>query len=262
MSAKHRIRMSESVSNIATALHNIQGNLKPIEKKGRNETQGYAYAKFEDYVESIKEILITEGLTIITTVREPKRLEPRQTKYGSFQYVVEVAIILRLFHKTGEWIEIDCYGEGQDSGDKAIYKAITGARKYGLACLLGLATKDDPENDESDAADQKSKNKTTYTPQANKTTQRTNAPADNKQSPALTMNPLSTESLIELEKVFSLAVDLIQSSENPNDLRTAFSKAYTNIRKITGNAHAKLDEITKHYNHRKIQIEMKAKGAS
>ena len=60
---------------------------------------------------------------------------------------------MRLSHaESGEWIEIDIIGEGYDRGDKAVYKAITGARKYGLACLFDLVTTDDPETDSPEAS--------------------------------------------------------------------------------------------------------------
>lgn len=144
------IRMSENLSSIAAAMCAIQAELKPIVKTGMNTQQNYKYAKFEDFVEHVRDILSQHDLFLVTTTSEPKRLEPRQTRNGNFQYVVEVRITVRIIHKSGEWMEIDCYGEGQDTGDKAIYKAVTGGRKYALACLLGLSTTDDPENDDDE----------------------------------------------------------------------------------------------------------------
>jgi hypothetical protein len=38
-------------------------------------------------------------------------------------------------------------GEGEDSGDKATYKAMTGAQKYALLKLFLISTGDDPEAD-------------------------------------------------------------------------------------------------------------------
>jgi hypothetical protein len=58
-----------------------------------------------------------------------------------------VKVAVRILHESGEWVEASAWGEGQDRGDKAVYKAITGARKYGVASALGLATTDDPEDD-------------------------------------------------------------------------------------------------------------------
>lgn len=141
------IRMSASIEEIAASLVTIQSELRPVAKNGKNTMQNYTYAKFEDYVKAIQEQLKTNALCIVTTIGTPVRLEPRPTAKGTLQYAVEVSVTLRLLHKSGQWIEIDCYGEGVDPGDKAIYKAITGGRKYALACLLGLSTTDDPEED-------------------------------------------------------------------------------------------------------------------
>jgi hypothetical protein len=49
---------------------------------------------------------------------------------------------------TGESIESVFLGEGQDKGDKAFYKAYTGAVKYVLMKTFLVATGDDPEADE------------------------------------------------------------------------------------------------------------------
>jgi hypothetical protein len=42
-------------------------------------------------------------------------------------------------------------GEGQDAGDKAVYKAMTGALKYCLLKTFLIPTGDDPERDETPA---------------------------------------------------------------------------------------------------------------
>lgn len=149
------IKFSGECKNICEAINAANKILKPIHKSGNNTAQNYKYAKFEDFMEGIKDALCENGLSIITSVGNPNRLDPRSTKFGGQMYVVEVSLTMRLLHKSGEWIEIECYGEGQDSGDKAIYKAITGARKYAIACLLGLSTSDDPEKDDEPPASQK-----------------------------------------------------------------------------------------------------------
>lgn len=56
---------------------------------------------------------------------------------------------MRLIHSSGEWLEIPAYGEGEDAGDKALYKAITGGRKYGMSGLFCTDSddSDEPEHD-------------------------------------------------------------------------------------------------------------------
>src|SRR5690606_11890286 len=49
--------------------------------------------------------------------------------------------------ETGESRSIHSSGEGQDAGDKAVYKAIRGARKYALMKAFMSPTGDGPEGD-------------------------------------------------------------------------------------------------------------------
>ena len=48
---------------------------------------------------------------------------------------------------TGEEITTKVAGQGLDAGDKAPYKAMTGALKYALLQSFLLATGDDPEDE-------------------------------------------------------------------------------------------------------------------
>src|SRR6202045_3796544 len=51
---------------------------------------------------------------------------------------------------TGEEITAKVAGQGLDSGDKAPYKAMTGALKYALLQSFLIATGDDPEDERAD----------------------------------------------------------------------------------------------------------------
>ena len=50
--------------------------------------------------------------------------------------------------ETGECVSGMFYGVGQDSGDKGIWKAVTGAIKYIMTSTFLIPTGDDPEKDE------------------------------------------------------------------------------------------------------------------
>jgi hypothetical protein len=52
---------------------------------------------------------------------------------------------------TAEEITVKVAGEGLDAGDKAPYKAMTGALKYALLQSFLLATGDDPEDERADS---------------------------------------------------------------------------------------------------------------
>ena len=139
---------SNTIDKIAHALAQAQASFKDVAKSKENTYDRYRYAQLEDYRDAIVAGLGTFGLSITTSVDEITRLEDRPTKNGGTEHAVQVKLTQRIIHESGEWIETVVYGEGQDRGDKAIYKAITGARKYGLAAALNLATSDDPENDD------------------------------------------------------------------------------------------------------------------
>src|SRR5262249_50822027 len=53
--------------------------------------------------------------------------------------------------KSGEELTVRVAGEGADPGDKAPYKAMTGALKYALLQSFLLATGNDPEDERTDS---------------------------------------------------------------------------------------------------------------
>lgn len=144
------MRMSDKCEQVCKALCAARGKFKGVGKSGTNTFDRYAYAKLEDYMRASDDALNANGLTVITSNPDVIALDDRATSKGGVEHPVRVKLAVRLVHASGEWIEIDVWGEGQDRSDKAVYKAITGARKYGVACLLGLATTDDPEAAEGD----------------------------------------------------------------------------------------------------------------
>jgi hypothetical protein len=142
-----RPMFSDKVDKIFPALVKAQAEFHAVGKGGKNDYDNYNYATLEDYIKASSQAMANHGLALITTVPKVERLEDRTTSTGKTEYVAQVEITVRLIHDSGQWIAATCWGEGQDRADKCIYKAITGARKYGISCLLGLATTDDPEGD-------------------------------------------------------------------------------------------------------------------
>jgi len=145
--AEEPFRTSEQTDQVFAALVTAQEEMRGIEKTGRNEHQRYDYAKLEDYVRASRPILAKYGLAITKSVCGLHTLfvKPKADKTET-RVVVRLAI--RIIHKSGQWVQAYSIGEGGDLGDKAVYKSFTGARKYGIAAALNLATTDDPEADE------------------------------------------------------------------------------------------------------------------
>lgn len=154
--------------NIFQKIHAAAKELKSIAKNGRNDFQKYDYAAEADFVDACKPLFDKYGLIVVSQLIS---IETKELQKGSVlttiqmkYYVCNVA--------TKEELMYVIPGQGQDNGDKGVYKAMTGAAKYFMKKLFWLKTGDDPEND----ADEK---KQTNRRAANKGTTPQPAPSAN-----------------------------------------------------------------------------------
>jgi hypothetical protein len=129
--------MTESKS-IYSKISKVMSQVNRVPKNGFNKFHKYAYATESDLTESIRPILIEARLAFFSTVLE-------QTREGEFTKVKMEFTLADL--DTGETLKSTYWGEGQDKGDKGLYKAYTGATKYFLMKTFLIPTGDDPEGD-------------------------------------------------------------------------------------------------------------------
>lgn len=111
-----------------------------VPKNGYNSFHKYHYATESDLTESIRPILFEAGLAFFTNVLQ-------QERDGEFTKVQMEFILADI--ESGEILKSTYWGEGQDKGDKGLYKAYTGATKYFLMKTFLIPTGDDPEGDTS-----------------------------------------------------------------------------------------------------------------
>lgn len=133
-------------------------------KAGENESQDYSYVRWKEQAEAVRKIAAEEGLALIASVEEEEHsttIEP--DRYGkdrptAWSHVkVKLSIVDTEETPATEYLgpihqEHTVYGFGsaKDLGDKAVFKATTGALKYALrAAFLIPDTDGDPEADES-----------------------------------------------------------------------------------------------------------------
>jgi hypothetical protein len=128
-------------SKIAEVSHAISH----VEKKGRNDFHKYDYAQAADVYSAVRDEFSTRGVTVVPAITSCEISENGKNK------MVSVAMEITLTDsESGEQMIVPWHGVGEDSGDKAIYKALTGALKYFYIQLLSLPTGDDPEDDAQD----------------------------------------------------------------------------------------------------------------
>jgi len=139
------MKTSEQVDQIIPAMHRAIEKIEAVHKTKKNTAMNYRYAGIEDILAAVEGALYLEGIVVISSVLDHENLPPIPTARGGQLQRVIVGILTRFFHVSGQWIEVSSRGEGTDSGDKSIYKAITGGRKYALLSGLNLITTDDPE---------------------------------------------------------------------------------------------------------------------
>ncbi|WP_077622042.1 ERF family protein [Sediminibacillus massiliensis] len=138
--------MSES-RKLVSKLAKVMSEVKYIEKKGFNKFQKYKYATESDVAEKVREVLAEQHVVMFPDVVEHSTRE-HTTRNGNIEYIATVKVKFTFIDgETGEELAIHSIGEGQDSGDKSVYKAITGAQKYALMKAFMIPTGDDPEAD-------------------------------------------------------------------------------------------------------------------
>lgn len=122
----------------------VMAAIERVPKNGENKFHGYKYATEADLSDAVRANLARYGVMLIPSV-EKVEWSKVPTKNGEER----LATLTVKFTATDgkDQIEFVVIGEGQDRGDKATYKAMTGATKYALLKLFLIPTGDDPEND-------------------------------------------------------------------------------------------------------------------
>lgn len=139
--------MTSTSSSLHAKLATIQGELGTITKDGYNSNQKYKFANEASFLDKLKPLTSAVGLSLVVS-SEMTKYTPIEKEDGKFTFVAECNCSLTITDaSTGENIIVTASGVGHDSGDKAIYKAMTGCSKYAYWKGFALATGDDPEGD-------------------------------------------------------------------------------------------------------------------
>jgi hypothetical protein len=132
--------------NLRQKLAEVRRRIGYIQKRGHNERFNYSYVTAADIAGSVGDILSELGVVVIPSLENityestPSRGETARMAQVVMAYTFSDV-------DSGEEIVAKVAGQGLDTGDKAPYKAMTGALKYALLQSFLLATGDDPEDE-------------------------------------------------------------------------------------------------------------------
>ena len=145
----------EENKNIYAKIQAVAADLMSIEKDMQVGVGRYSYKAVSDLqvTKKVKEAEQKHGIISIPVSQKIENFEviKTQTEHGEkITFSMLIKMTLRIYDiETGESIEIETFGHGVDSNDKAPGKASTYARKYALLNAYKIATGEDPDAEKS-----------------------------------------------------------------------------------------------------------------
>lgn len=119
---------SESIASLATALAEAQGEIENATKNSQNPHLKNRYADLAEILNTVRPVLSRHGLAV--------------SQHPSFaDNMVQVETIL--LHKSGEWMASTITTPVQKADPQGVGSAVTYARRYSLAAIVGLSQEDD-----------------------------------------------------------------------------------------------------------------------
>jgi ERF superfamily len=127
-------------------LAKIMSSLERVPKRGRNDFHKYDYVMEADLADAVRQEMATQGILMFPDV-ESCEWQVGNEKGGK---IATISVRFTITDGTDS-ITFRVAGCGVDNpGDKAVYKALTGAVKYALMKMFLIPTGDDPEDEKED----------------------------------------------------------------------------------------------------------------
>jgi hypothetical protein len=137
---------AEATRGLHWKLAEVMAEVKAIEKKGQfkvgNDVR-YRYVQAADLYEMVREKLASRYVTLVPSF---KGFGDTWT-IGSTRAITVIVRLRFTDAETGETDDAEWPGTAMDSGDKAVYKALTGAAKSFLLTMFLVPSDTDPDDD-------------------------------------------------------------------------------------------------------------------
>jgi len=136
---------SETINEIAAALAKAQGQIEGAKKDKKNPHLKNDYADLASVWDACREALTTNGLSVAQAAETNG-----EGAYG---------VTTMLMHSSGQWMSGTLYLRPMKDDPQGAGSALTYARRYALAAMVGVA----PADDDGNAASQKPEQKVAVT---------------------------------------------------------------------------------------------------
>ncbi|NJL54144.1 ERF family protein [bacterium] len=137
---------SESIAKLSMALSKAQGTMNVAKKDANNPFFKSKYADLESVWEACREALTQNELAVIQT---PEIFDG------------QICLITTLTHSSGEWIESKLPLMLTKQDPQTMGSALTYARRYALAAMVGVVQSDDDGEKAMDGVDRSPQSKHT-----------------------------------------------------------------------------------------------------
>jgi len=143
-------RPPPTLGSVYQRVARVAAAMERLAKEGQNQAQGYKFVRVEDVVDTLRPLLAENGLFLQWHTAGYELLETKTAK-GYPAWLCKLVTTLTIYTDTGEMLTCgQTFAMAIDSGDKAVTKAETSARKYSLIKAFNLSTGDDLEDDAGD----------------------------------------------------------------------------------------------------------------
>lgn len=124
------MNQSTTISALAKALSDFQGEVSAVPKESSNPFYKSKYAELSTIIAHAQKLLKKNGLSVSQLCNDGED---------------KVSVTTLLMHTSGEWLSGTITMKPSKPDPQGVGSAITYARRYSLSAILGLATEDDDD---------------------------------------------------------------------------------------------------------------------
>lgn len=131
-------------ANIGEAFLAIMNEVGYVQKTAKNKHQDYMYAGERQLIQALRPALLKHEVICVPSEAKSRSEVVVAEGKKTFRTIIDY-IFVYTHVPSSTHIQVAVIGEGVDTGDKAAYKAATGALKYALRQPFIIETGDEPE---------------------------------------------------------------------------------------------------------------------